>query len=557
MEHEASADEYGGGVEGRENAAVRRRFCSGGKERHAAVETDCSKINRSDATSGIEGGSGGEGGGNEEDGNRDEDESARLESVLDGTPPQQEEQQQQKKTELEDEKTRALRVGSKNPQVVALTRKLDQAKKLNAELHQFYKNEAFSRLENRVKEKQLRIDELVQENRLLKNTERLLAKEIEECQNAKDNFPQKQRALLDELRVCKEKIKTFKEQQRTTDEKSSKMHQKTIALAAKNKELAEKVRQLEGTTGLPNALTPSSPVGSIGEGGASSQEVEAIIASQEEAITRLHQRVALMKKAHKADQAKCERLLKASQDEIEQTRDELAAFHQQLFAQERAARNHFLLMKKLKRGVHELAKAQQSSQHFQQFLVGREVRFASKSGSPRRNHSDAQHPHSQHQLQEVGPTLNPGRRIHDTLRYLGFVMPLPSEPRDSPSPKATIMTEEPIDLPANCVQGKLVPCPPSSIVDKGLHTSARAQFYSIQGASRSSSSRSQEYEVSKETGTHDRDQGSGCEGDNSDGDLQSTEMGDPPEDREASCDGRNEICLERSAAETPAIESTR
>ncbi|RLN92240.1 hypothetical protein BBJ28_00022712, partial [Nothophytophthora sp. Chile5] len=320
----------------------------------------------------------GEGGGNEKDGNRDEGESARLESVLDGTPPQQEEQQQQK-AELEDEKMRVLRVGSKNPQVAALTRKLDQAKKLNAELHQFYKNEAVSR----------------------------------------ENFPQKRRALLDELRVCKEKIKHFKEQQRITDEKSFRMHQKTIDLAAKNKELTEKVRQLEGTTALPNASTPSSPVGSIGEGGASSQEVEAIIASQEEAITRLHQRVALMKRAHKADQAKSERLLKASQDEIEQTRDELAAFHQQLFVQERAARNHFLLMKKLKREVHELAKAQQSSQHFQQFLVGREVRFASKSGSPRRNHSD-----TQHQPQEVGPSLNPGRRIHDTLRYLGFVMPL-------------------------------------------------------------------------------------------------------------------------------------
>lgn len=373
----------------------------------------------------------------------------------------------------------------KNLLIAGRTKKLNQAKKFNAELHKqlqrFYTNDAVVQLENRLKEKQKRIDELVRENRTLKNSERLLLKEIEDIQNSKDNFPSKKHALQEELRVCKERIKQLREQYRAADEKGFKLHQQSFDLIVKNKGLSEKVRLLEGATAPTCVLSPVLSTVRVAEGhsipGTSPEEVQAIIASQEEEITRLNHRVALMKKTHRTEQTKYERLLKASQDEIEQTRAEMEEFYQQLFAKERAARSQFLHMKKLKNALHELASTQQTNQRFQPFLANREMRIMNRSNGPR-------HPQVGSNSSHKGPTINAGRWITEALHHLGFVMPLSSQLDGSTKSLTENVPEEQVDIPENCIQGRLVPIPPLSINRVAPTSSTRLQFYNS-GSTRS------------------------------------------------------------------------
>ncbi|ETL96603.1 hypothetical protein L917_05951 [Phytophthora nicotianae] len=363
--------------------------------------------------------------------------------------------------------------GDKDVEIAALKKKLMQAKKINTELHnqlqRFYTNDVIIQLENRVKEKQKRIDELLQENRTLKNSERLLTKNIEDIQNSKDDFPSKKRALQEELRVCKERIKQLKEQYRVADEKGFKLHQQSFDLAVKNKGLSEKLRLLETTTSTCMSPGPSNvriETGALMEG-PSSEEVQTILASQEEEITRLHQRVALMKKRHKAEHAKYERLLKTSQGEIDNSRAEMEQFYQQLFAKERAARVQFLHMKKLKHALHELANTQQTNQRFQPFLANREVRIMNRSNK-------------QHQVgpqsPQKGPAIKAGRWITEALHHLGFVMPLSSQLDGSIKSPDENVTDEQADIPENCIQGRLVPVPPSATRFAG-GASTRSQLY--------------------------------------------------------------------------------
>ncbi|KAG7381297.1 Down syndrome critical region protein 3 [Phytophthora pseudosyringae] len=380
--------------------------------------------------------------------------------------PRQEEQRQHKPRR--GPKNHSGPAGSMGLEVTPPTKKLNQPKGINAGIQ--YTTEVVVQLENRVKEKQKRIDELLRENRTLKNSERLLSKEIEDMQNSKDNFPSKKLALQEELRVCKDRIKQLKEQYRIADEKGFKLHQQSFDLAVKNKGLSEKVRLLEGATTSTCLLSPAPSTFRIGSGapieGTSVEEVQAIIASQEEEITRLHQRVALMKKTHKAEQSKYERLLKASQDEIEQTRAEMEEFYQQLFAKERAARVQFLHMKKLKHALHELANTQQTNQRFQQFLANREMRITNRS-----NHHPRAGPHSP----QKGPAVNGGRWITEALHHLGFVMPLAPPEEQATKSLVSDKADDQADIPSNCVQGKLVPFPPPATV--GFGASTRAMLY--------------------------------------------------------------------------------
>ncbi|GMF30782.1 unnamed protein product [Phytophthora lilii] len=333
------------------------------------------------------------------------------------TSPRQEEEPGQQ-TQRRGPKNLAGQSEGKDLQIALLTKKLSQAKKINAELHtqlqHFFTNDVVFQL---------------------------------------------------------------KEQYRVADERGFKLHQQSFDLTIENKGLSEKVRLLEGATMSMSLLSPASSSVRIGVSttmeGTPPEDIQAILASQEEEITRLHQRVALMKKTHKADHAKYERLLKASQDEIEQARVEMEDFYQQQFAKERAARNQFLHMKKLKRALHELASTQQTNQRFQSFLMNREMRLTNRSSSSRHHHVGQHSP-------SKGPALNPGRWIHEALHHLGFVMPLSSHLDGSTKSLVENVPDEQVDIPENCIQGRLVPFPPPTTVDREFiagSTSTRAQFY--------------------------------------------------------------------------------
>lgn len=288
------------------------------------------------------------------------------------------------------------------------------------------------------------------------------------------------------------------------------MHQQTVDLAAKNKALSEKIRKLEHAVSASSSTSCLPP----SFAGSSAQDVEAIIASQEDEISRLQQRVALMKKTHRSESSKHERQLKASRDEVEQTRAQLDTFYQQLFAKEKAVRSLFLQMKILKRAVQDLVNAQQTNHHMQQLIFGREARFSHRSPHHR---SQQQHhwSNSSSHLHQPPPQNYPlglpkraaADRIHDTLKQLGYVPTFNASGNhghvkseagenrtgggdDGIGENEDDTTEDEVELPSNCVQGKLIPCPPPSSADRkalrGGTGSSRTQIYWTSSSSKNS-----------------------------------------------------------------------
>ncbi|DAZ98876.1 TPA: hypothetical protein N0F65_002601 [Lagenidium giganteum] len=288
-----------------------------------------------------------------------------------------------------DMSSRKRRLG-KDPQIQILTRKVNQYKKLKAELrHQlskYYSNEAIGFLENKVKEKQLHVELLVSENKSLLNQQRLLERQLEELQDSANSFPQKAYSMREELRICKEKLRQYREKQKVMDEKAFKMHQQIVDLAAKNKGYCDRIRIMEiAMTSAAATATTSSRSESSGR--PSMHEMEEIIANQEDAITRLQQKVALHKKVVKTDHSKYEKVVKQSQDAVNELRAELDSMSQQLFEKERVVRAQVLYIKKLKRSMRELSASMQSNQHLQQYTqfttLGRDGRVALQQFSPR------------------------------------------------------------------------------------------------------------------------------------------------------------------------------
>lgn len=324
-----------------------------------------------------------------------------------------------------------------------------------------------------------------------------------------DNFPTERRSLLDQLRVYKEEVRKLKDARQASDDKLGRLHQQVVDLSTKNKMLTDQVRQLEeATASSPTHNASSSHLTSH------SQEMDSIIASQEEEITRLQHRVALMKKAHKAERGKFEKILKASQEEVEQSRQQLDAFEQQVTQRDKTARAQYLSLKTLKRAVHELALAHQSNRHLEQLLSEREVRYAS-GRSPRMHGQRLQnhppHPRGQPPGGDGGLNHSPSafhhqsERIYDTLLHLGYVPPLGSSVQSvqaTSRSKSVLLTsnselssihdaDEPAHEDTEFVQGKLMPRPPPSSPTEGKaghprfgmrSNSARTQFYSASSA---------------------------------------------------------------------------
>lgn len=266
-----------------------------------------------------------------------------------------------------------------------------------------------------------------------------------------EDLPRKHSAIVEELRVYKDRVRRYKEQLKVSEEKASRAHQQAVDLAAKNKELAERLRQREGhsssnPSSARNPLSPCTTTASLHSFGvATPRDGDAIIASQEDEITKLQHRVALLKKVQHSDRIKYERLVKSSEEQVEQTRQHMDALLLQMTAKEKAMRSQFLAIKTLKRSLHEITMAQQSNVYMQQFLVGRDGRIAAAS-----HHHSSQvglhqlHPHHQHNHQSSHakapmPRKATSKRIQDTLWKLGF---LPSSHSSPPRHSALVEIDQ-------------------------------------------------------------------------------------------------------------------
>ncbi|TMW63180.1 hypothetical protein Poli38472_002121 [Pythium oligandrum] len=343
--------------------------------------------------------------------------------------------------------------------VAALTRKLKQFQKMNADLHhqlhKFYQNEAVAFLENKSQEKQRQIDSLQQENRALANQQRALTKQVEELQESAEKYPQKRQAMRDELRACREQLRQFKEKHQTTEERSNRAHQQIVDLTVKNKTLTERIRQLESSlTASTRALSAHSVLGG--------QDAEAIIASQEDEITRLQHRVDVMKKSIRHDRTKHEKELQASQDELEQTRSTLQDFHRQLFEKEKTIRSQYLQIKHLKRSLKDVMSGVGTNQHLQQYMIERGVRHSRPLGPSSSLQSQAGL--SARSVSQLPDNMKNFSKVHEVLSRLKL-LPLDTDTAESRSidpvqENASLKMGE----PNHSVQPPtFIPCPPTLI----------------------------------------------------------------------------------------------
>lgn len=91
----------------------------------------------------------------------------------------------------------------------------------------------------------MKIDELVQENKLLNTVQRSQQKRIDEQENLKDNLPSKLHTVMEELRISREKLRRHKEKEKHTMERSDKIHKQIIDMTKKNKVIADALKRAE------------------------------------------------------------------------------------------------------------------------------------------------------------------------------------------------------------------------------------------------------------------------------------------------------------------------
>lgn len=353
------------------------------------------------------------------------------------------------------------------------------------------------------------------------------------------------------MRTCRERLRQSKETQRDVDDRATRAHQHAVDLAAKNKALVERIKTLEAAAALASQASTASlqsttvtSTRTVSSASSSVLDSEAIIASQEDEITRLQQRVELMKRAHRTERSKQDRRLEASRDVVEQTRAQLDAFHETLFAKEKTIRSLYLQLKKLKRAVQDLTHAQQTNEHMQSMVFGNGVRVLGHS-SPRAHHQRLSPTHHHHSAStSILPPAMAKRlsthRIHDTLRQLGYVPTFSKASAQSPHNKPNDGQRELLDhtsglhatahddeheLPlVHGTPGRLVPGPPPANDEKrAISSGARTPRSHVYATAAASPGRQEPSSIEPETRI---DQGDGSEAVDETEDHRTCELGD-------------------------------
>ncbi|KAF0715222.1 Aste57867_3506 [Aphanomyces stellatus] len=248
-------------------------------------------------------------------------------------------------------------LAAKEMELRTLYRKIGVYRKANAvlkkELESFHNNDTLAQLENKAREKQLLIEKLTHDNKYLVNLQRTQAKRIEELESLKEHFPTKHHSIMEELRICKETYRMYKEREKAADERSAKLHQQVVDLTAKNKGLADKIKQHEQSQM------------------SSHQTADAVEAEADGELAQLQQRVLTLEKNKRTEKAKYDRVLKTCQEQLDECKREMERFQQALLDKDKELRHQVVELKKLKRQLRELAVDTQTSQQLCHFLSQR------------------------------------------------------------------------------------------------------------------------------------------------------------------------------------------
>ncbi|RHY34194.1 hypothetical protein DYB32_001087 [Aphanomyces invadans] len=267
---------------------------------------------------------------------------------------------------------------------ISVYRKANAA--LQKELEGFHNNDFVAQVENKAREKQLLIEKLTHENKYLANLQRTQAKRIEELESLKEHFPSKHHSVMEELRICKETYRMCKERERLAEDRSAKLHQQVVDLMARNKALADKIRQHHSST----------------ESKATTNDATVCMFNVMYVLTKLRRHDAAMAAAaaaattttttwhtltqltqtKRAEKAKYERVIQMCQEQLDACKREMEAFQAQLLEKEKELRLQVVELKKLKRQLRDLAVDAQSTHQVCHTLAQRQPTHTKKTPMP-------------------------------------------------------------------------------------------------------------------------------------------------------------------------------
>ncbi|GBG23966.1 Lebercilin-like protein [Hondaea fermentalgiana] len=242
---------------------------------------------------------------------------------------------------------RSLRaiVQSKQKQVQTLQKKLENYKKSNQQLKRQMK-EAFTTdrvllLTNEVEEKQRTIDQLVEENKGLQALQRSHVKRIAKQQESRGTWSSKLTNLQEELRVARETLRKYRDKTRTAEEDSKRHREHIMKLTDRNKDLKSEIRRYEAANGKAKTR-------------------DTIDAEQQQAKwdterQKLEHTIQILEKSNKQERVKAHQAAKQLEIKVREHETAIAGMRGELEQREKDMRYQLVQIKKLKRGLRELA----------------------------------------------------------------------------------------------------------------------------------------------------------------------------------------------------------
>jgi hypothetical protein len=251
--------------------------------------------------------------------------------------------------ESDKESKKSLRalVASRQRQVSALQKKLDGYRKSNAQLKRqlqaAYTSDRVLVMSNENKEKQAEIERLTQENRNLVQMQRAQAKRILQQEGSKEEWPMRLANLQDELRVTRETLRKYKEKARVAEDEGNRHREQCAVLGERNRELKAQLEARQAAAGSAEAEAAAQQAAAEG----------AAVASEERA--KLVHNIEVLQTAHRQERQRAAQAARRAEDALKEHQREVDELRRRIEEKEKDLRYQVVQIKKLKRGLRELA----------------------------------------------------------------------------------------------------------------------------------------------------------------------------------------------------------
>ena len=250
------------------------------------------------------------------------------------------------KSKLDHDGKKSLRamVATKEKSLAALRKKVELYKKsithLKKQLRKAYTSERVIQIGNENKEKEKKIQQLLEEKRNLVNIHRAQARQIQKADLGKEEWPERVASLQEELRLARDRYRELKVKIKESESLQTRQHEQMVRLTEKNKDLLRELKEHEAAHGVVREK-PANP----GE----------VKKAWEKERRGYMSRIQQLEKANRRDKAKLDSATKRSNQVIQELKLRIEGYKEKVEEREREMRSQLLQVKKLKRNLRELA----------------------------------------------------------------------------------------------------------------------------------------------------------------------------------------------------------